>query len=509
MSIERVIESIGLPAVELREFLEREITEFLEADTEASQQREWSDVLFALKALCFAHTGRHLSLGHEGFVSKIRSRLMRYATISRHEPWLGDPSIASLEFAVVHLAFGQLKRKHTGNGKPLKNGTTAELVRLLDNPFRSKGRFAPHLVVTFDAVDRLELSTLDRPDAVASSPVVVCRIPDFLYEQARRQRNYAELEPYLALQVLAALDLVKLEDDAILHFHSWETGLLLRSQPFLDRVGSRRRIFSPYLTVGRLRDFLQERRYDDATLCEELVEHAAEYEQRLVEQSDRVIVESDLDRSFYSTWAAVDRLQMVSFGPRSRTEIAFNGREQRRLSFVAGGRPVAEKGFIELCDQFVPLARWGQEQGIKVELLILCRELDSEKGGRYLRRLEGAIASVPELRDCVSVEVRVPIAELKAHIRDATALIVPSLYDSFCLMPLYALEENTVSFVSRRAGVSRNILTDDYLFDPLCPGDLLRAVQHCHRKRTPFVYEARGRDSSELYLDEAWSEERV
>jgi hypothetical protein len=162
MSIERVIETIGLPAVELREFLEREITEFLEAETEAGQQREWSDVLFALKALCFAHTGRHLSLGQDGFVEKICSRLARYATISRHEPWLGEPTIASFEFGVVHLAFGQLKRKHTGNGKPLKNGTTAELVRLLDNPFRSKGHFAPHLVLTFADVDRIELSTLDR-----------------------------------------------------------------------------------------------------------------------------------------------------------------------------------------------------------------------------------------------------------------------------------------------------------------------------------------------------------
>ena len=98
-----------------------------------------------------------------------------------------------------------------------------------------------------------------------------------------------------------------------------------------------------------------------------------------------------------------------------------------------------------------------------------------------------------------------PIAELKAYIREATALVVPSLYDSFCLMPVYALEEGTVSFVSRNAGVSRNILTDDYLFDPLRPGDLLRAVQDCHRLRAPFVYEARGQDYSELYLDEAWS----
>lgn len=505
MSIERVIETIGLPACELREFLDREITEFLEAETAAAQQREWSDVLFALKALCFAHTGRHLPLGQDGFIAKICSRLSRYATISRHEPWLGEPAIASLEFGVIHFAFGQLKRKHTGNGKPLKNGTTAELVRLLDNPFRSKGHFAPHLVVTFDDVDRLEFSTLDRPVAGDSSPAVVCRIPDFMYEQARRQLTFAALEPYLALQVLAALNLVKLEDDAILHFHSWETGLLLRSQQFLDRVGRRRRVFSPYLTVGRLRRFLHERPCEDATLSGELVEHAADYEQRLVEQSDRVIVESDLDRSFYSTWTAVERLHMVSFAPRSRTEIPFNASQQGRLSFVAGGRPVAEKGFIELCDQFVPLVRWGQEQGIKVELLILCREVDSEKGARYVGRLEGAIASTPELHGCVRIEVRGPIAKLKAHIRDATALIVPSLYDPFCLMPLYALEEGTVSFVSRSAGVSQNILTDDYLFDPLHPGDLLRAVQHCHRLRTPFVYEARGRDHSEVYLEEAWS----
>jgi len=35
--------------------------------------------------------------------------------------------------------------------------------------------------------------------------------------------------------------------------------LLLRSQAFLDRVGHRRRFFSPYLTVGRLRRFLNER----------------------------------------------------------------------------------------------------------------------------------------------------------------------------------------------------------------------------------------------------------
>ncbi len=505
MSIEPVIEAIGLPAGELRRFLEDELTEFLAAETAAAQQSEWGDVLFALKALCFAHTGRHLPLDHDGFVAKIQARLARYATISRHEPWLEEPAIAALEFGVVHFAFGQLKRKHTGNGKPLKNGTTAELVRLLDNPFRSPGHFAPHLVLTFDDVDRLELAHLERPTHAGAPPAVICRIPDFLYEHARRQLAYAALEEHLALQVVAALDQVTLGDDAILHFHSWESGLLVRSQPFLERVGRRRRVFSPYLTVGPLRRFLNERPCEDATLGEELIEHAAGYERRLVEQADRVVVESDLDRSFYSTWAAAERLHLVTFTPRRRTEIPFNGNHRGRLSFVAGGRPVAEKGFIELCDQFVPLVRWGREQGIEVELSILCREAGSEKGARYVGRLEDAIASVPELRGRVRIETRMPIAKLKAHLRNTTALIVPSLYDSFCLMPLYALEEGIVSFVSRNAGVSRNILTEDYLFDPLRPGDLARAVEQCHRLRAPFVYEARGRDYSELYLDEAWS----
>jgi glycogen synthase len=100
--------------------------------------------------------------------------------------------------------------------------------------------------------------------------------------------------------------------------------------------------------------------------------------------------------------------------------------------------------------------------------------------------------------------MRVSIAELKEHIRHSSALIVPSLYDPFCLMPLYALAEDTVSFVSRSAGVAQNILTEEYLFDPLRPGDLLRAVQCCHRQHTPFVYEAAGSDCSELYLDETW-----
>jgi glycosyltransferase involved in cell wall biosynthesis len=447
--------------------------------------------------MCFAHMGKHLPLDPRGYERKIEARLARYGTISKSEPVITDDAIRGLQFGVVHIAFGQFKKAVRG---PLKNGTTAEIARLVENPFRHEGSGTSHLLVTFDDVDRVELSF-----AETTRQIVVCRIPDFLYAKAKRERSHQLHEEYLALQVLAGLDLARLSEDALYHFHSWESGVLLGSRRFLDRVEGHRIVFSPYLTVGRLRRFMAAHPSEDWTLDDELAGVAERYERLLVDKAHRVVVESKPDKSFYAEWSANGKVQQLSFVPRRRIELRFDSHGSGKLSFVAGGRPVTEKGFLELCGQLLPLARWARGLGREIELLLLCRE-DTPKRVSYVSRIERMIDETPELRDTVRIEARVSEDELRGKLRAASALIVPSLFDPFCLMPDYAAQEGRVSFVSCHAGVSSIVKSKEYVFDPTEEGDLLRAVRSCHEREIPFIYENSGSDHTRLYLDESWGD---
>ena len=252
MSIEDLIESIGLPAGELRRYVVDELDEFLGATEPADQEAEFRDVLFALRTIGWAHTGRHLPLSTDAFELKVRERLRRYATLTRHEPRYLHDRLPELEYGVIHFAFGHFTGQWT-EFDPLKNGTVAEIHLLTEAPFQQIGRLANQVIVTFDEVEHIEYAIIDGASDIGAGNIALCRIPDFLFRQAKRTLRFQELADYLSLQVLAALDGLRLAPGAIAHFHSWEGAFLVASTEFQERMVGARSIFSPYLTGGAAR----------------------------------------------------------------------------------------------------------------------------------------------------------------------------------------------------------------------------------------------------------------
>jgi hypothetical protein len=89
---------------------------------------------------------------------------------------------------------------------------------------------------------------------------------------------------------------------------------------------------------------------------------------------------------------------------------------------------------------------------------------------------------------------------MRQRIAEASALIVPSLYDPFCLMPTYSVEVKRPAFVSLHAGISENIKSRLFTFDPQAEGDLLRAVAQWYEERPSFEYESCFPTYKDLYL---------
>ena len=89
---------------------------------------------------------------------------------------------------------------------------------------------------------------------------------------------------------------------------------------------------------------------------------------------------------------------------------------------------------------------------------------------------------------------------VKSVIVSRVALIVPSLYDPFCLMPTYSVEVKRPAFVSLHAGISENIKSRLFTFDPQAEGDLLRAVAQWYEERPSFEYESCFPTYKDLYL---------
>ncbi len=198
------------------------------------------------------------------------------------------------------------------------------------------------------------------------------------------------------------------------------------------------------------------------------------------------------------TWAISAR---GSFSARSSASFSSDPQDERCLTFVAGGRPVREKGFVELCRQFAAVRTWAEGQGIAASLAILCREPRQSKGAAYIAEIEAAIEAFG-LQAHVRVEPKTSVERMRQRIASSSALIVPSLHDPFCLMPSYAMDVERPSFISAHSGVSENLRSREFVFDPLADGDLLRAVQHWYATRPPFVYHSRFPRFDTLYLKE-------
>jgi hypothetical protein len=499
VSIDDLIESIGLPAHALRPYVVDELDEFLEATTLGDQIEELGDVVFALHAMAWAHTGRHLPLTMEGFGPKVRSRLRRYGALTRREPTYLHDRLPELQYGVVHLAFGHFTGQWT-EFDPLKNGTVAEIHLLTEIPVFEPDGLANHVIVTFDETESIEYAIIDGASDTAGGNIVLCRIPQFLFRQAKRTLRFVELADFLSLQVLAALDGLRLDQRAIVHVHSWEGAFLLASSEFRSRMEGRRTIFSPYLTVGPLKEFVERAPGADGwTMPVAELEIAARQERELASWASTVVLESSRDLPFYEAYVPPDRLQVRSFAIERSAAYPSGPPDRRVLSFIAGGRPVREKGFVELCEEFTLIHEWARERDIQVKLEILCRERRPDKGAAYLAEVGRTIAD-HGLQDVVSLDLKVSLPQLRRRMEGASAVIVPSLFDPYGLMATYAVEVSRPAFVSRHAGVAENLEESTFTFDPLVRGDLLRAIERWHGDPPLFRFSSVHPSYRDLYL---------
>jgi len=498
VSIERLIESIGESPDSLRKYLLDEIDEFLEAESPAHQEDEFGDVLFALAAMAWAHTGRHFPLHTAAFEGKVRTRLRKHAALTRYPRVYEDERIAEMEFGVVHFAFGQFGGQwHQFD--PLLNGTVAEIHLLTDAPFDRSDRITNHCIVTFDEISAIEYDILYASTDPTAGNTIRCRIPNFMFARAKKELRYSELSEFLSLQVLAALDGLRFPPGAIAHFHSWESGFLMESEEFRERIGAFKTMFSPYLTIGRLKALVDDNGGEGWTMSPDELRVASEYERKLSAATMRVVLESARDHEFYGRWVHPDRLEVRSFAREGSAAFRYEPPDPSRLDFLAGGRPVREKGFVELCREFAAVAEWAAGEGVRVSLGILCRERRVDKGARYIAEMERVIQD-HGLEGLVTIEPKVSLDQLRKRIEASSALVVPSLFDPFNLMPTYAVEVRRPAFVSTHAGVSDNVKSRQYTFDPLTEGDLARAISAWHAEVPEFEYEACFPSYRDLYL---------
>jgi hypothetical protein len=497
-AILHLIESVGLSAAELRRYLLAEIDEFLAAPDAAALEAEFGDVLFALACMAWARAGRHYPLNLDAAEAKLRGRLRDHATLTRRPRRYADERIAEMEVGVVHFALGQFGGQwHQFD--PLGNGTAAEVTLLTDAPFGRPGRLTNHCIVTFADTDALVYELLYSASTTAGGNTIRCTIPSFMYDRAKKRLAFGAFRELLALQVLAGLDGIRLAPDAVAHFHSWESGFLAEVPEFWRRITALKTIFSPYLTTGRLEQFVAARGGDGWTMTPEELAVAAQFERKLSEACMRVVLESARDRDFFMGWVHRERLDVRSYARRHAASIAPPRPDGGRLAFVAGGRPVREKGFVELCRQFRAVRDWAAGRGLEASLAILCRERNRLKGADYIAELEAAVAALG-LQSAVTIEPKVSLDELRRRIGAAAALVVPSLYDPYCLMPTYAIEVERPAFVSHHAGIAENVTSRDFVFDPEAEGDLLRAVRAWYEGGLSFDFESRFPSYLDLYL---------
>ena len=185
---------------------------------------------------------------------------------------------------------------------------------------------------------------------------------------------HEKLAELLTLQVLAAIDKIQFCKHPIAHFHSWECGLLCDQTEFRKRIEDFHKIFSPYLTVTRLQSLMETVADDTWTVTQEKASIAAKYERKLCELCTRTVFESSLDAKHYSNFLKPSQIDLCSFATVRYTSFVPEMGDRAFLKFLAGGRPVKEKGFIELCCEFALLRKWAKLEGINIslELLLLC-----------------------------------------------------------------------------------------------------------------------------------------
>jgi glycosyltransferase involved in cell wall biosynthesis len=502
MKMNKLIESIGLSSEEVKPYLLEEIEEFLNADNRETQLAEFHDILFSLKNLVYAHTGEHLDIDEKICEKKTEQRLKKYGTISKKKPKFSHVVISKIPIGVVHISFGNFKQPWT-QFDPFKNGTEAEIAALTDNEFKKDNNYTNHLIVTFDNVDEIEYSFLTSSWNENEKNTLICRIPDFIYQRAKKNNYLDEVEALLSLQVYAALTELNILNEAIFHFHSWESAVSIKSQEFNDLLKGKDTLFSPYLTVTRLKKLLDNNKKHEATLNTTELDISSKYELELITFCDSTIVESDNDRSFYEDIGG-NKIKKYSYSESKEFVIPNNGLINDELTFVSGGRPVFEKGFIELITEVPELVKFARSKNVRFHLKIFCKEYDRQTGElkkkEYLKELDRLIEKL-NLKSYVAILDKVSINKLREEIKHSCGLIIPSLYDPYCLMPHYAIDVKRISFVSTYTGISESIDSKEYLFNPTEKGSLVKAMHLWYDSNNEFILRNNNRSYKHIYKD--------
>lgn len=501
-SIKKIIESIGLSPENLAPYIKQELKEFLNAKTHEEKKDEFQDVIFALKCLGYAHVGEHLEEDPEYHKNKMNDRLKEYATISKKEPIFENDSISKIPIGVVHFSPGNFKQPWN-NFDPMKSGTETEIVLLTDNYYKKENEYTNHLIITFDNVDQLEYKFLTSSWNTNQNNTILCRIPDFLFNTLKKDNDLWNNRDMLSLQLIAAIKRLNIDIDSIFHFHSWESGVGL-SDEFMSRYNNKK-IFSPYLTIGPLKVFMDQYGDGNTTLSNDEIGLANKLESDLINRVDLVIVESKKDKDFYIKNNS-DNIKIEIFSyTGNKKEVVKNKslKEKKELKFITGGRPVSEKGFLELIEEFKILSERLKEKGYKITLDILCKEYDRKtkkpKRESYIKTLENKIKKM-SLENSVFIKDKVSISELNNAISKSDALIIPSLYDPYCLMPYNAIKVDRVSFVSLKTGISENIISQKFIFNPIEKGNLTNKIIEYLEKPENFILENKNKSYKEIYL---------
>ncbi len=503
-----LVESVGMTANELKPFLIKEIDEFLEADKYQEKYEELHDVVFALKALAYAHLNQHIRIDWNFSPKKMEYRLRTYATISKSVPIFSSNLIRDIPIGIVHFAFGCFKRPWS-NQNPVKNGTEYEILMLTDNEYKRTNQRTNHAILTFDRVSSIEYSFLSSSGNRSERNIVLVKIPDFLYKYAKERCNLQGAEQALTLQIEAALTNLVLLGNPIFHFHSWESGIVLSSECIEKILMNGKKIFSPYLTISRLNFVAGDDHIKQSTLDRNEQNMAQFYESHLVDYCDITVVESTNDKEFYENELGKkrDTISVISFSKKERYEVRPDKNANKILNFITGGRAVHEKGYFELCKEVPLLVELAKQKGLGFNLQILCKEYDHLTGtlkrNSFIESLQKHIDSLG-VTDFVQVENKVSLDQLRLEISRASALIVPSLYDPYCLMPHYAIDVNRISFVSNKTGISENIRSREYVFDPSSLGSLHYAIKLWLEHPSTFVLENVHKNFSQLYLEDEW-----
>ena len=67
-------------------------------------------------------------------------------------------------------------------------------------------------------------------------------------------------------------------------------------------------------------------------------------------------------------------------------------------------------------------------------------------------------------------------------------------------MPFYAMDVDKVSFVSKYTGIAENIGSQEYIYDPLQPDDLLNKLKSWYQKQPDFKYSTQYEFYKDIYL---------